>query len=108
MPDLPAEVPGHHFGRHRDAEAHLSLPELGTVLGAQILGEFGDDPHRFSNAKARNNYTGISPITRTSGTHNRRLADAMHQWEWTPLSQLTEESPQSVERASMISPRRSA
>ena len=28
-----------HFGRHRDAERYLSLPGLGVVLGARILGE---------------------------------------------------------------------
>jgi transposase len=82
------EVVAAHFGRHRDAERYLSLPGLGTVLGARILGEFGDDPHRFLDAKARRNYAGTSPITRASGSRrvvlaryarNRRLSDAVHQ-----------------------------
>ena len=33
-----------HFGRHPDAEIYLSQPGLGSILGARVLGEFGDDP----------------------------------------------------------------
>ena len=33
-----------HFDRHPDAEILRSLPGLGLVLGARVLGEFGDDP----------------------------------------------------------------
>jgi hypothetical protein len=56
------------------------------VLGAQGLGEFGDEPDRHANAKSRKNYAGTSPITRASGTkrvvlaryfRNHRLADAI-------------------------------
>jgi transposase len=35
-----------HFEQHPDAKVVLSLPGLGTVLGARVLGEFGDDPTR--------------------------------------------------------------
>jgi transposase len=88
------QVVADHFGRHRDAERYLSLPGLGPVLGARILGEFGDDPHRYTNAKARRNYAGTSPITRASGTRrivlaryarNRRIADATHQWAFCAM-----------------------
>ena len=88
------QVVAEHFGRHRDAERYLSQPGLGVVLGARILGEFGDDPHRFADAKARKNYAGTSPITRASGTRtvvlaryarNRRLGDAVHQWAFCAL-----------------------
>src|SRR6266540_149689 len=65
--DQLGEVVAQHFGRHRDAERYLSQPGLGVVLGARILGEFGDDPHRFTDAKARRNYAGTSPITRACG-----------------------------------------
>jgi transposase len=34
---------GEHFEQHPDAKIVLSLPGLGTVLGARVLGEFGDD-----------------------------------------------------------------
>jgi hypothetical protein len=92
--DQLGQVVAEHFGRHRDAERYLSLPGLGVVLGARILGEFGDDPHRFVDAKARKNYAGTSPITRASGTRkvvlaryarNRRLADAVHQWAFCSM-----------------------
>ncbi|MBV9729103.1 MAG: IS110 family transposase [Pseudonocardiales bacterium] len=75
-----------HFGRHPDAEIILSQPGLGPILGARVLAEFGDDPHRYTDAKARKNYAGTSPITRASGkkkivvaryVHNDRLIDAL-------------------------------
>ena len=57
------EVLGQGFGRHPDAEIYTSLPGLGVVLGARVLAEFGDDPHRYRDARARKNYAGTSPIT---------------------------------------------
>ncbi len=75
-----------HFRRHPDAEIILSQPGLGHILGARVLGEFGDDPHRYASAKARKNYAATSPITRQSGkrktvmaryVHNDRLRDAL-------------------------------
>src|SRR6266567_1891985 len=74
------------FGRHPDAEIYLSQPGLGPVLGARVLGEFGDDPDRYASGKARKNYAGTSPITRASGKRkivaarfirNNRLTDAL-------------------------------
>jgi transposase len=56
-----------HFLRHPDAEIYLSQPGLACVLGARVLGEFGDDPDHYADAKARRNYAGTSPITRQSG-----------------------------------------
>jgi transposase len=88
------QVVADHFGRHRDAERYLSLPGLGIVLSARILGEFGDDPHRYCDSKARRNYAGTSPITRASGSRrvvlaryarNRRLGDAVHQWAFCAM-----------------------
>jgi Transposase/Transposase IS116/IS110/IS902 family len=75
-----------HFGRHPDAEIYLSQPGLGAITGARVLGELGDDPHRYASAKARKNYAGTSPITRASGkrkivaarfVRNDRLIDAL-------------------------------
>jgi len=80
------EQVGAHFGRHPDAEIYLSQPGLGPVLGARVLGEFGDDPHRYASGKARKNYAATSPITRASGKkkvvaarfiRNQRLTDAL-------------------------------
>jgi transposase len=56
------------FGQHPDAEIYLSQPGLGVILGARVLAEFGDDPDRYADAKSRKNYSGMSPITKASGT----------------------------------------
>jgi Transposase/Transposase IS116/IS110/IS902 family len=83
------------FESHPDAEVVRSLPGLGTVLGARVLGEFGDEPNRYGSAKSRKNYAGTSPITRASGTkrvvlaryaRNQRLADAIYLWAFAALS----------------------
>jgi hypothetical protein len=42
---------GEAFAQHPDAAIITSFPALGTVLGARILGEIGDDRTRFANAK---------------------------------------------------------
>ncbi len=92
--DRLGAVVGEHFGRHRDAEVYLSLPGLGVILAARVLGEFGDDPDRYVDAKSRKNYAGTSPVTRASGTkkvvlaryaRNRRLGDALQQWAFCSL-----------------------
>ncbi len=83
------------FGQHPDAEIYLSQPGLGPVLSARVLAEFGDDPHRYVDPKARKNYSGMAPITRASGTRrvvlaryarNRRLADALYHQAFTALT----------------------
>jgi transposase len=84
-----------HFEQHPDAKVVRSMPGLGTVLGARVLGEFGDDRTRFSGPKSRKNYAGTSPITRASGrsrvvlaryARNRRLANACDQWAFCALT----------------------
>ncbi|SQD95470.1 transposase [Parafrankia sp. Ea1.12] len=84
-----------HFGQHPDAEVLLSQPGLGPVLAARVLAEFGDDPDRYADAKARKNYAGTSPVTRASGkktvvmaryARNDRLADALHQQAFSALN----------------------
>jgi hypothetical protein len=60
-----------------------------------VLAEFGDDPSRYADARARKNYSGMAPITRASGTkrvvlarhtRNRRLADALDQQAFAALT----------------------
>lgn len=84
-----------HFERHPDAEILGSLAGLGPVLGARVLGEFGDDPNRFADARGRKAYAGTAPITRESGrsrvvlarvVRNRRLADACDRWAFCSLT----------------------
>jgi hypothetical protein len=83
------------FDQHPDAVVVRSLPGLGTILGARVLGEFGDEPNRYATAKCRKNYAGTSPITRASGTkrvvlarhvRNQRLADAIYLWAFAALT----------------------
>jgi len=59
-----------------------------------VLGEFGDDPHQYADAKSRKNYAATSPITRASGKkkvvaarfiHNDRLIDALRSWAFSSL-----------------------
>jgi hypothetical protein len=82
------------FERHPDAEILGSLPGLGTVLGARVLGEFGDDRTRYADARGRKAYAGTAPITKASGrsrvvlarlARNRRLADACEWWAFCSL-----------------------
>jgi hypothetical protein len=82
------------FQRHPDAEILNSLPGLGVVLGARVLGEFGDAPNRYQDGKARRCYAGTAPITRQSGrrrsvharyARNDRLADAVYLWAFASL-----------------------
>jgi hypothetical protein len=83
------------FGRHPDVEIYRGQPGLGTILGARVLAEFGDDPDRYADTRARRNYSGMAPITRASGksravtarhARNRRLADALYQQAFAALT----------------------
>jgi hypothetical protein len=74
---------------HRDAAIVCSQPGLGVVLGARVLGEFGDDPDRYQTAKGRKAFAGTAPVTRASGLRrtvvaraacNQRLVDACYLW----------------------------
>jgi transposase len=92
--DLEAEIES-SFEDHPDAKILRSLPGLGTVLGARVLAEFGDDRTRYVDARARRNYAGTSPITRASGKHrvvlaryarNERLFNACYLWAFAALT----------------------
>jgi transposase len=82
------------FGHTRDAEIYLSQPGMGPILAARALGEFGDDPHRYTTARNRKNYAGTSPITRASGkkktvlarfVRNNHIIDALHHQAFSAL-----------------------
>jgi transposase len=84
-----------HFETHPDADIYLSLPGLGVILGARVLGEFGDAPNRYTDAKSRKNYAGTSPLTVASGrkravlaryVRNNRLYDAIDHWAFCALT----------------------
>lgn len=85
---------GSTFNTHPDAAIISSLPGLAEILGARVLGEFGDDPERFADAKSRRNYAGTSPMTKASGrtkivfaryVRNKRLYDALDAWAFCSL-----------------------
>jgi transposase len=74
---------------HPDAAILTSFPGLGTVLGARILGEIGDDRARFAHARGLKAFAGTAPVTRASGTktvvtmrvvRNKRLGQAAYLW----------------------------
>lgn len=90
--ELEAELVASFEGQ--DAEILCSLPGLGSVLGARVLAEFGDDPTRYKDARSRRCYAGTAPITRASGTRtvvlartarNRRMAQACYLWAFSAL-----------------------
>jgi transposase len=92
--ELEAEL-ATHFETHPDADIYRSLPGLGVILGARVLGEFGDDPNRYTDAKSRKNYAGTSPLTIASGkkravlarhVRNRRLYDAIDAWAFCAIT----------------------
>jgi hypothetical protein len=83
------------FAAHPDAAIVGSQPGLGVVLGARVLGEFGDDPDRYQTAKGRKAFAGTAPVTRSSGLRavvvaraacNQRLVDACYLWAFAALS----------------------
>jgi len=83
------------FSSHPDTDIYRSLPGFGPVISARVLGEFGDDPERYADAKSRRNYAGTSPLTRASGRshivtarwiRNRRLYDALDQAAFCALT----------------------
>lgn len=83
-----------HFEKHPDADIYRSLPGLGVILSARVLGEFGDAPNRYTTAKSRKNYAGTSPLTVASGrqrlvrarhVRNDRLYDAADRWAFAAL-----------------------
>jgi Transposase IS116/IS110/IS902 family len=82
------------FAQHPAAKIVESQPGLGPILGARVLGEFGDAKDRYTSARARKNYAGTSPITRASGrrkvvlarfVHNDRLLDALDSQAYAAL-----------------------
>jgi transposase len=83
------------FAAHPDAVILRSQPGLGMVLGARVLGEFGDAPHRYASAKGRKAFAGTAPVTRSSGLRtvvvaraacNQRLVDACYLWAFAALT----------------------
>jgi transposase len=83
------------FNLHPDAGIITSFPGLGSLTGARVLAEIGDDRSRFQDAKGLKAYAGAAPITRASGktksvTHrrvkNNRLNAVGYSWAFSGLT----------------------
>ena len=92
--DELAEAAIAHFEQHPDAAIITSFPGLGSLTGARVLAEIGDDRTRFADARGLKAFAGSAPITRASGkktvvTHrhikNRRLAAVGAIWALASL-----------------------
>ncbi|MFD9715872.1 IS110 family transposase [Streptomyces sp. NPDC059076] len=59
------------FARHPHYRTITSFPGIGDLIGSQLLGELGDNPHRFRDARALCAYAGLTPVTWASGTSVR-------------------------------------
>jgi transposase len=83
------------FDQHPDAEIITSLPGLGSLTGARVLAEIGDDRSRFADARALKAYARAAPVTRASGKtmtvmhrriKNQRLASVGYLWAFATLT----------------------
>ncbi|SIH25674.1 transposase IS116/IS110/IS902 [Mycobacteroides abscessus subsp. abscessus] len=83
-----------HFEQHPDATVLTSFPGMGTLIGARVLAEIGDDRTRFDNGRSLKAFAGSAPITRASGKKtvityrhikNNRLAAAGSIWALASL-----------------------
>jgi transposase len=87
--DELAEAAIAHFEQHPDAAIITSFPGLGSLAGARVLAEIGDDRRRFTDARGLKAFAGSAPITRASGKKtvvlhrhikNKRLAAVGSIW----------------------------
>ncbi|MEU8869260.1 transposase [Streptomyces umbrinus] len=93
--DELAEAAVEMFEGHPDSEIITSFPGIGSLTGARILAEIGDDPSRFADARALKSYAGAAPVTRASGKstsvkarriNNQHLAAAGYIWAFASLT----------------------
>lgn len=70
-------------------------PGLGSLTGARVLAEIGDNRARFTTAGAMKAYAGSAPVTRASGksctvmarrVKNQRLAAVGYVWAFASLT----------------------
>jgi transposase len=65
------------FEQHRDHEVFSSFPCAKKVLGPRLLAAFGGDRSRYESALELQSFSGIAPVTRSSGqskTIHKRMA----------------------------------
>jgi transposase len=93
--DQLEEAAAEAFEQHPDAPIIRSFPGLGSLTGARVLAEIGDDRARFANAGSLKAYAGSVPVTRASGkscvvmsrrVKNQRLAAVGYVWAFVFLT----------------------
>ncbi|MER7195529.1 IS110 family transposase [Streptomyces flaveolus] len=93
--DQLGEAAAQAFEQHPDASIIRSFPGLGSLTGARVLAEIGDDRTRFSSAGSLKAYAGSAPVTRASGkscvvmsrkVKNQRLAAVGYVWAFVSLT----------------------
>ncbi|MFJ4668950.1 IS110 family RNA-guided transposase [Kitasatospora purpeofusca] len=98
--DALAEEIDARFLEHPQCGIYLSMPGVGPLTGARLLGEIGDDPGRFATGKGLAAYAGARPFTWESGSSrtvlhrrvaaNKHLAAYCHRWAFATLTQSSE------------------
>lgn len=93
-PAQPCPTDNTQIAEHRDAQILLSLPGIGTTIGATMLAEAGQ-ALRDRDYHAIRSYGGCAPITKQSGRKrsvsmrrscNLRLRNALHQWAFVSIT----------------------
>jgi hypothetical protein len=69
-----------HLGQNPGAEILLSQPGPGVVMAARVLGDFGDDPDRYADAKSRRDYAGTGCGPGVIGDRRDRLSRRAYTW----------------------------
>jgi transposase len=89
-----AEAATEHLERHPTPRSSLACG-LGSLTGARVLAEIGDDLAPFADGRALKAYAGAAPITRANGkslavmhrrVKNQRLAGVGYTWAFAALT----------------------
>jgi transposase len=55
------------FGQHPDQKLFDGLPGAGKALGPRLAAAFGSDRHRYQSAEEIQQFSGVAPVTESSG-----------------------------------------
>jgi hypothetical protein len=91
------------FEQHPAAKVIRSLPGLGTILGARVLGEFGDDPNRYASSSRATFATSVSPTRSTSGRSPRSPRHQEHGPSMTPIGRPATRTTRRFEHSGTVS-----
>jgi len=85
-------------GEHPDFFIFASLPGAGTVMAPRLLAAFGSQRDRYSCADELQTYSGIAPVTESSGKRKwvhfrwacpKFLRQSFHEWAGHSIAQST-------------------